>query len=42
MQNNQPKFLTKDELRSVALRELNVSKSAFDFGWHMLDLRLTA
>ena len=33
MQNNQPKFLTKDELRSVAMRELNVSKSAFDFGW---------
>ena len=33
MQNNQPKFLTKDELRSAAMRELNVSKSAFDFGW---------
>jgi hypothetical protein len=31
--NNQPKFLTKDELRSAAMRELNVSKSAFDFGW---------
>jgi hypothetical protein len=28
MQNNQPKFLTKDELRSGAMRELNVSKSA--------------
>jgi hypothetical protein len=25
--------LTKDELRSAAMRELNVSKSAFDFGW---------
>ena len=33
MQNNQPKFLTKDELRIAAMRELNVSKSAFDFGW---------
>jgi hypothetical protein len=31
MQNNQPKFLTKGELRSAAMRELNVSKSAFDF-----------
>ena len=31
MQNNQPKFLTKDELRRAAMRELNVSKSAFDF-----------
>ena len=33
MQNNQPKFLTKDELRSAAMCELKVSKSAFDFGW---------
>jgi len=33
MQNNQPKFLTKDELRIAAMRELNVSKNAFDFGW---------
>ena len=33
MQNNQPKFLTKDELRSAAMRELKVSKNAFDFGW---------
>jgi len=33
MRNNQPKFLTKDELRSAAMRELNVSKNAFDFGW---------
>ena len=33
MQNNQPKFLTKDGLRSAAMRELKVSKSAFDFGW---------
>ena len=32
MQNNQPKFLTKDELRSTAMRELKMSKSAFDFG----------
>ena len=33
MQGNQPKFLTKDELRSVAMRELNVSKNSFDFAW---------
>jgi len=33
MQNNQPKFLTKDELRQAAMRELNVSKNAFDTGW---------
>ena len=33
MQNGQPKFATKTELRDVAMRELNVSKSSFDFGW---------
>jgi hypothetical protein len=33
MQNNQPKVLTKDELRSAAMRGLGVSKNAFDFGW---------
>jgi hypothetical protein len=33
MQNNQPKFLTKDELRSAAMRELKVSKNAFDTAW---------
>jgi hypothetical protein len=33
MQNNQPKFLTKDELCSAAMRELKVSKNAFNFGW---------
>jgi hypothetical protein len=33
MQNDQPKFLTKDELRSVAMRELSVSKNSFDFAW---------
>ena len=33
MQSNQPKFLTKDELRDAAMRELKVSKNAFDFGW---------
>jgi hypothetical protein len=32
MQNDQPKFLTKDELRSAAMRELKASKNAFDFG----------
>ena len=35
MQNNQPKFLTKDELRVAAMRELNVSKNAFDAAWVM-------
>jgi len=33
MQGNQPKILTKAELRDAALRELNVSKNSFDFGW---------
>jgi hypothetical protein len=33
MRNGQPKFLTKAQLRSAAMRELNVSKNAFDFGW---------
>jgi hypothetical protein len=33
MQNNRPKFLTKVELRDAAMRELKVSKNAFDFGW---------
>jgi hypothetical protein len=33
MQNSQPMFLTKDELRSAAMRELKVSKNAFDFAW---------
>ena len=31
--NNQPKFLTKAELRDAALRELKVSKNSFDYGW---------
>ena len=35
MQTNQPKFLTKDELRAAAMRELNVSKVSFDMGWIM-------
>jgi hypothetical protein len=35
MQIKQPKFLTKDELRSAAMRELNVSKLSFDMGWIM-------
>jgi hypothetical protein len=35
MQNNRPKFLTKNELRGAAMRELNVSKNAFDMGWMM-------
>lgn len=33
MQNDQPKFLTKDELRVAAMRELNVSKNAFYTAW---------
>ena len=33
MQDNKPKFLTKDELRHAAMRELKVSKNAFDFAW---------
>jgi hypothetical protein len=33
MQNDLPKFLTKDELRNAAMGELNVSKNAFDFAW---------
>ena len=33
MQDNQPKFLTKDELRGAAMRELNVSRNSFDFAW---------
>jgi len=33
MQDNQPKFLTKDELRAAAMRELDVSKNAFDAAW---------
>jgi hypothetical protein len=35
MQDDQPKFLTKDELREAAMRELNVSKLSFDMGWIM-------
>jgi hypothetical protein len=30
MKNNQPKFLTKAELRGAAIRELNISKNSFD------------
>lgn len=33
MKDNQSKFLTKDELRIAAMRELIVSKNTFDFGW---------
>jgi hypothetical protein len=33
MRDNQPKFLTKAELCDAAMRELNVSKNSFDFGW---------
>ncbi len=33
MQGNQPKSLTKAELRDAAMRELKVSKNSFDGGW---------
>ena len=31
LRENQPKFLTKAELRDAALRELKVSNNSFDF-----------
>jgi DNA-3-methyladenine glycosylase len=31
MQNNQPRFLTKDQLRSAAMRDLKVSKSMTEY-----------
>ena len=33
MKDGQPKLATKDELRTVAMRDLGVSKSSFDFAW---------
>lgn len=33
MQPGQPKFLTKNDLRSAAMRELKISKNSFDFAW---------
>jgi hypothetical protein len=33
MRNNQPKFLSKAELREAAIRELMISKNSFDFAW---------
>jgi hypothetical protein len=33
MQDNQPKFLTKAELRDARCEILKVSKNSFDFGW---------
>jgi hypothetical protein len=33
MRDDQPKFLTKAELREAAIRELKVSKNSFDFAW---------
>ncbi len=29
----EPKFLTKAELRSAAMLELDISKNSFDFAW---------
>jgi hypothetical protein len=33
MKGNQPKFLTKAELRNAAILELNVSKNSFGCRW---------
>jgi hypothetical protein len=33
LRDNQPKFLTKAELRDAATRELKVSKNSFDCAW---------
>jgi hypothetical protein len=33
MRNDQPKFLTKTELREAAIRELKISKNSFDHAW---------
>lgn len=33
IQDDQPKFVTKEELRDAAMRELNISKNAFDTAW---------
>jgi hypothetical protein len=33
MQDDQPKLVTKEELCAVAIRELNVSRSSFNFAW---------
>ena len=33
LRDNQPKFLTRAELRNAATRELKVSKNSFDFVW---------
>ena len=33
MKDNQPKFLTKAELRGAAIRELNISKNSFNSAW---------
>jgi hypothetical protein len=35
MQQGHPKFMTKEELQSIAMRDLKVSKSAFNMGWMM-------
>ena len=35
MLNGLPKFCAKEELRSVAMKELNVSKSSFDVAWDL-------
>ena len=31
--NGQPKYLSKDELRFVAMKELGVSQNSFNFAW---------
>jgi len=30
---NTPRYLTKDELRTAAMRELPISKKSFDYAW---------
>ena len=33
MRDGKPKVFTKEEYRAIVMKELGVSKSAFDFGW---------
>jgi hypothetical protein len=35
MENGKPKMATKEELWSVAKREMGVSRASFDYGWGM-------
>lgn len=31
--NDQPKYVSKDELRTVAMKELGISQNSFNFAW---------